>query len=83
MAQKMLISFTNISAEILLNIFTLLRLHQASYFGAFSPNAIAIKSLKNNLRKSCSVFGATNIGEINPYPQISDLAEKDCRMPTI
>jgi hypothetical protein len=31
-------------------------LHQAPYFGAFLPNAFAIKSIKNQLRKSCAAL---------------------------
>jgi hypothetical protein len=35
------------------------------YFGTFSPNAVATESLKKILRKSSSVFGMTNVGEMN------------------
>ncbi len=31
-------------------------LHQDTYFGAILPNAVAIKSVENNLRKSCSTL---------------------------
>jgi hypothetical protein len=52
MAQNMLLCFKKISAEILLYILGYNFLHQKLYFGALSPNAAAIKSNKNFLRKS-------------------------------
>jgi hypothetical protein len=45
-------------------------LRQASYFGTFLLNVVAIKRIKNYFRKSSSDFGAKNGGEIDPSSNI-------------
>jgi hypothetical protein len=52
MTPKILLSFTSIFAEILLHILRNSFFHQTPYFGTFLPNAVAIESIKNYMRKS-------------------------------
>jgi hypothetical protein len=55
MAEKFVFCFTNFCTEILLQIFGCIFMLSA-IFGTILPNAIAIESFKNYLRKSCSAL---------------------------
>ncbi len=56
MAQNIMFCFANTSAEILLHALGFIFLHRAAYFVTHLPSTVAIKSIKNYLRKSCSAL---------------------------
>jgi len=48
-------------------------LHRVPYFGAMLPNAVAIKNVKNELRKSCSDLATKMLVKLTlSHPQRSD-----------
>ncbi len=54
--EKIMFCSTNICAKILQHILGFSFLCRAPYFGTILPNAVAVKSRKNCLRKSCSAL---------------------------
>jgi hypothetical protein len=66
MTQKMLFCFTNISADILLHILGYSICTECNILGTFLPNAVAVKSVKNHLRKKCSSLAPKMLEKLTP-----------------
>jgi hypothetical protein len=46
--------------------FRLQHLHRGSHLGTFLPNAVAVKSIKNNLRKNCPSLEPKMLEKLTP-----------------
>jgi hypothetical protein len=65
----MLYDFNKISAKVLLYILGYSFGTERHTLAHFLPNAVAIKSIKNYLRKSCSSLALKSVGKIDPWCQ--------------
>ncbi len=66
----MLFCFTNISAEILLHVLHYSFCTERHVLGTFGPNAAAIKSAKNYLRKTLPLYRLMKLTPVGNFTNI-------------
>ncbi len=69
----MLLCFNKICTQILLQILGYSFCTESHIFGGFLPNAVAIKSFKNHVRKSCSALAPKMLVKLIPVVNFNNI----------